>query len=157
MVKQVDRIVVLQSNRCKSNKLGFTLLPEINLENGNVYEASTRGQNSADVGTLPLRMWPAVILLLEMLVAKALPMTVDGPSIGLLLIGFMGPAGLALGIVLHRPFRTKDSLRSAHKACWYVSIRFPAKRFGSETYAETQRALHRSGDSPLHSWSLMVW
>ncbi len=43
--------------------------------------------------------WPAVILLLGMLGAKALPMTVDGPRLGLLMIGFMGLAGLALGLV----------------------------------------------------------
>ncbi len=48
----------------------------------------------------PLRWWPAALLVIAMVLVRKLPDTMEAPSLSVFMVGFMGPAGLGLLVML---------------------------------------------------------
>ena len=57
-------------------------------------------QSKANPVSNTLRWWPAALLVIAMMVLRKLPDTMEAPSILVFMLGFMGPAGLAMLIML---------------------------------------------------------
>ena len=57
-------------------------------------------QSNANPVSNTLRWWPAALLVIAMMVLRKLPDTMEAPSILVFMLGFMGPAGLAMLIML---------------------------------------------------------
>ncbi len=56
--------------------------------------------SSANPIPRPLRWWPAAILVLAMVVLRILPAMMESPSVSVFMLGFMGPAGLGMCVML---------------------------------------------------------
>lgn len=57
-------------------------------------------KSSVDAKVLPLRVWPAILLLLIIWAMRLGPSFVEEPSMGVMLMMFMGPAAIALLVLL---------------------------------------------------------
>ncbi len=62
-------------------------------------------------GSKPLRWWPAAVLLLAMIIIKLLPAVLESVSMTVLMIGFMGPAGVSLLIMMWWMFASRASVK----------------------------------------------
>ncbi len=56
----------------------------------------TSGQSNTSPMLHTLRWWPAALLLVAMVLLRKLPDTMEAPSILIFMLGFMGPAALAM-------------------------------------------------------------
>ena len=69
-----------------------------------------------------LRWWPAALLLVAMVLLRKLPDTMDAPSLPIFMLGFMGPAALAILILLWWLFASRASWKE--KGIGFVAVAF---------------------------------
>ena len=58
------------------------------------------GQFNSSPMSYTLQWWPAALLLVAMVLLRKLPDTMEAPSLPIFMLGFMGPAALAILVLL---------------------------------------------------------
>jgi outer membrane protein assembly factor BamB len=67
----------------------------------------TKKSNAAGVIQQTLRWWPAALLVVSMVLLRKLPDLFESPSLGVFMLGFMGPAGLGMLVLLWWVFASR--------------------------------------------------
>jgi len=80
----------------------------------------TVGQSNTSPMQHTLRWWPAALLLVAMVLLRKLPDTMEAPSILIFMLGFMGPAALAMLIMLWWLFASRASWKE--KGIGFVAV-----------------------------------
>ena len=90
----------IKSKTIVLNRFGTAKKTYINEDFKMTSSEQTTHSNSNSPKQLTLRWWPAAVLVVAMVLIRKLPDLFESPSLGIFMLGFMGPAGLGILILL---------------------------------------------------------